>query len=665
MPTTSGVITLGRTPAWRWYAFVVVIVGVTSLTVAAVASTTSTSRTTAIGRTAASGTSTTLRTGPGTTSGAVVPSASTTVTPVGTHATTAPSTAHAARAASPASSGSTRRAQTVASSSPATLSEYWNGTADWQLYQFYSTFQYGDSSGFGAGNMIVVGPDGAWDWFYRTTVNPGSTCSQPALSEGTVVRRSTDHGVTWGPQVRVISPTPGTPWACAGSDGDAYWTGSRWVYLFQCEADPAAPGQWGVGWNVCLFQNTSTDPASGTWTPVVSHPVWGDYPGGYDPWMSICTAADKQCASIAGGTDLVDQAGTPSIFDNPDDPGWYFVDFHGVDSKGNLYQGIAKTQDFLTYVAGSGQDVPTDAIYTKADSASWDESEEGWPSGDIGGGGGSVMYNKGDGMFYDVVEATNAALCTQASVYDLGILRASSTAQTAWSQPSLPGRENPIEYGEQQNNTEETSTVRCTPGYPEMFTDPATGQTFLTFVRISSSGVQGVYVFALVHNLLANGTAWRCTTTAPWHLTVAGAAADDLGISRDGAWATDGGCYFGFDSDISQTMSIGAGSVSSVTVTGEFAGRITTVMPPQGYHSHPFTASPTIDVVVTQANASGQQVGSVDIPVTLPPSGDYVAMPNTPVAIDPAAVSLSYTVELHGTPSLSVLAGGMTVQPSS
>jgi len=553
-------------------------------------------------------------------------------------------------------------------STPPTLSDYWNGNADWVLYKYYPTSVYGPgNSGFGAGSSIRVGPDGAWEWFYRTTIAPTSDCTSAGLQAATVVRRSTDQGQTWSAEAPVVTPSPGTPWSCAGTDGDAVWTGSEWIYLFQCETNPSdtSDGTWGQLWNACVFYDKSPDPTKGTWAPLVDHPVWGDYPGGYDPWNSICTDMSKRCASLAGGTGRVNQAGTPSIFENPADPGWYFVDFHGLDANGNLDEGIAKTQNFITYVAGSGQDLPDDAIYTKLDSAGWDEPEENWPAGDVGGGGDSIMYNASDGMFYNLVEVANNAYCTSATISDFGILRASSTSKTVWEQPDLPGRENPIIYSQQQGNSAETYTARCLPGYSKLFTDPSSGKTFMSFVGGSNANNEGVYVYTLVRNLLVNGTAWRCTTAAPWHLVNPSAPASDLGISRDGDWSSNDGCYLGFSSDITQTMTLAPGRVSSIAVTGEFAGRISVLSPPQGYLSLSDPLGATIDVELDQRTAAGQNVGHEVVPVVLPTTGSYVAMPSTIVTVNSSATSLTFTVALNGSSSLSVLADGMTVQPQA
>ena len=550
-------------------------------------------------------------------------------------------------------------AAAAAPSSPPTLADYWAGGADWVPYAFYPTSVYGPgNSGFGAGDTIRVGPDGAWEWFYRTTIAPSSDCTASSLQAGTVVRRSTDQGQTWSAEAKVVSPAAGTPWSCAATDGDAVWTGSEWIYLFQCETNPAdvTDGSWGQLWNVCVFYDTSPDPTKGTWAPLVKNPVWGDYSGGYDPWNSICTNTTKRCVTLAGA---------PSIFENPGDPGWYFVDFHGIDKRGNLYEGIAKTQNFITYLAGSGQDLPDDAIYTKLDSVGWDEPEESWPTGDVGGGGDSIIYNPSDGMFYNLAETTNDAYCTGATISDFGILRADSTSQTVWQQPNLPGRENPIVYGQQQGNSAETYTARCLPAYSKLFIDPRSAKTFMTFVGGSDAANEGVYVYTLARNLLANGTAWRCTTAAPWQLVNPSAPSSDLGISRDEDFSPDGGCYLGFSSDIQQTITIAPGSVPSVALTGQFAARISPLSPPQGYLSlsDPFGA--TIDVELDQFDAAGRNVGHQAVPVALPASGSYVAMPSTTVPVNPAATSLKYTVALNNSTSLSVLAGNMTVQPQS
>jgi hypothetical protein len=553
-------------------------------------------------------------------------------------------------------------ASTGVTTAPPTLSDYWNGTADWQLAHFYNSFAYGTDPGFGAGNIFRVGPDGAWYWFYRTTLTPHSTCTVPSQAAGTIVRRSVDHGQTWTTQVPVVDPTPGTPWACAGTDGDAYWTGSQWMYLFQCEGDPAAPGPWGLEWNVCLYHNSSADPTKGAWQPVVTHPVWGDYPGGYDPWTAICTTMAKRCGSIAGGTGLVTQAGTPSIFDSPASPGWHFVDFHGVDTKGNLYQGIAKTQDFVTYVSGTG-DVPSDAMFTPADATGWNEPEANWPTGDLGGGGGTVMRNPSDGMFYDVVEATNGTLCTSASVYDLGILRASTTSQVVWNQPTLASRRNPIAYSQQLTPSAEQYTNRCSPTYEELFRDPGTGQTYLAFVRRSSDNVQGVYVFTLARTLLQNGGASRCTSTAPWKLASTSAPAASFGIFRDGNYATDGGCYFGFSNDITQTVPVVAGRYTSVTLGGQFAARAQTSSSPQGYQSTAYSAGARISVVLSQYDSSGRTVGVQLVAVALPTSGQYTALPATSVSVNRATTSMAYTVKVGQSAGLTVLAGSMLLQP--
>ena len=565
--------------------------------------------------------------------------------------------------APPAGAAPIRVSGRAAAAPPATLSDYWNGRADWKLAHFYDKEAYellpGDG-GFGAGTLFDIGPDGSWYWFYRTIVNPGANCSF-FPSTGTVVRKSSDRGHTWGPAVRVVEPQAGTAWACEATDGDAHWDGSQWYYLFQCRADPAHPGPWGDVWNVCVFRNTAADPTTGRWEPVVDHPVMGDYPGGYNPWLDICDQASDDCARVAGGTRRVDGTGTPSIFDVPSEPGWHFVDLHGVDPQGLQYQGIVKTRDFLTYVAGTGSNLPTDAVFDRGDAVAWREPTPFWGPAQIGGGGGAIAYDPTDGYYYNVVEASNGpGGCFLASTMDLGILRAKSPAATSWEQPSRPGRENPIFYSQQDTLSEEPHALRCTPSYSTVFRDPTTGETFLSFVRRSSDRSQGVYVFKLLFNLLANGDAWRCVDSAPWRLASPSSPTDAFAIWRDGNWASDGGCYFALTRDVGQDVRVAPGSVSSVAWGGKLAGRSSSAAPPMGYLSLP--GSGTAQLTLTQLNRHGRLLSTATLPVAVGAAGeDYVAA-SSRTSVHRSTSTLRFTISPGGS-GLAILADELYVEP--
>lgn len=562
----------------------------------------------------------------------------------------------------------------------ATLSEYWDGKADWELHAFYPKTQYafdaGDG-GYGAGTKIAVGPDGNWYWFHRTLNSPGNDCSeQPLLATSTVMRKSTDKGATWGPRSVVVAALPNTPWSCDATDGDAIWTGTKWAYLFQCRTRPSNVIMGGPFFNICLVWNDSPDPTQGTWYADAVNPVMGDGTVGtdfrqlYDPWFDICDAPEDDCVSQTGGQPgAVNQVGTPSIFTIPSEPGWFFVDIHGIDyrsqvQKGYQYTGIIKTQDFRTYLAGGGPNLPTDAIFDRADTFDWREPSPTWDTLTVGGGGGAVFHNPQDGRVYLVTESSDGGYpgaCFNATAMDVGILRADSPAETTWDQPTLPGRENPIIYSQQTLLSDEPFPFRCYPGYVSLFQDPSTGETFLTLLRRSSEEDtrEGVYVYKLGHNLLKNGDAWRCIETAPFHLSDPAAAPTSVQIWRDGTWATDGGCYFAFTSDIEQTFALDpARAFSSVTWGGKFAGRLTTLGPPMGYQSQP--GSGTIRVDLTQLDAAGTVLSTDSLLV--PVLGTYAPAGKT-TPLSPGTASLRYTVSLNDTSAvLTVLADEMYVK---
>src|SRR4029079_11066815 len=86
----------------------------------------------------------------------------------------------------------------------------------------------------GASHIEVA--NGAWYLFER--FYPGGSCPLSPMM-GTVVRKSTDRGATWSSAVGILLPTPGTPWSCAVTDGDAFYdaANNKWRYLFQCLAE--------------------------------------------------------------------------------------------------------------------------------------------------------------------------------------------------------------------------------------------------------------------------------------------------------------------------------------------------------------------------------------------------------------------------------------------
>ena len=108
-------------------------------------------------------------------------------------------------------------------------------------------------SAYGA-HVEVVGA--TWYLFNRfTTDQPCPGQGADVRQMGTQVRASNDRGVSWGAPVPILAPTPGTPWSCAATDGDAvYDAGSgTWRYVFQCLGD-------GGRWQGCYAERRGRSP---------------------------------------------------------------------------------------------------------------------------------------------------------------------------------------------------------------------------------------------------------------------------------------------------------------------------------------------------------------------------------------------------------------------
>lgn len=574
---------------------------------------------------------------------------------------------------------SKKKAAALAADAPATLDDWWNGTASWSQAHYWSQKDFGVSpndGGFGAGPSIVIGPDGVWNWFYRTSEVSSNSCTgndnQFTLS-GTLMRRSSDKGATWEPPVG----TPGDPvvlpggdplWNCFASDGDAIWDGTRWHYVFQCLAS-----QTEIIWRGCHVTNSSVNPLLGTWVSDPANPILGDTVPGARLWDQICDDPADDCVRIPNGeygglfpqtgVNKVGQAGTWSLFEDPADPGWFYMDFHGVDNAfGYQYFGVAKTKDFHTWIA-KGPNLPTDAIYDRLDARTWREPTAQWDQRvvtnageEIGGGGNAVFPDPVTGRYYALVDASNGATCVQATAFDQGVMRSSTLASSSWEQPTAPARQNPLLYSEQTLFTDELVPGRCGPSYSSFFNDPTTGETYLLFYGRSSADVAGDYLFVLKDNLLVNGDAMRCIDTAPWQVAEGGS----FNIWRDGVYAADGMCYFALASPVWQDVVVPAGrSWSRVSWGGSFNARQSLLLPPMGYRSSAGTGAAVL--TLTQLSSTSATLSTATQTVSL--TGNYTK-PAATTAIDPAATSLRYTITPQGLPALTaVLADEMFIRP--
>lgn len=399
----------------------------------------------------------------------------------------------------------------------ATLGDYWNGQAEWKLEKKYSQESTGWPYGFAAGaNIHIV--NGIWYWFHWQYSGITPSYCNGLQKAGMFARRSTDRGQTWSGQVAIIPPDEGTAWECYATDGDTYYNSSeaKWHYVFQCL-------DRNIRWNVCHLTREGSDPL-GAFQQTHANPVLRGGSEHRDLWKDI----------MPGVTD----AGTFQIFDYKD--GYYFTSFHGVnvDPYGSGgYRGIAKTRDFITWVAGDpNQGVPADSVLTRNDALTWRENWNGSPGG-IGAGG--ILHD--GGYYYQVAEGSDPDLsCIDGQNWDVGIFRSNSITNTNWEQYPLG---NPILYSSKKPERGGKS-IGCNPAYTRLFRDDATGAIYMHTSRESTDlNYSGVYVYRLekTGNLLQNADLWKCRADN-WDRTSSGQTTNIV-VLRYPNESTDGNCF--------------------------------------------------------------------------------------------------------------------------
>lgn len=368
---------------------------------------------------------------------------------------------------------------------PATLEEYWVGKASWEFVRKWTPANSGIQN-YGSSHIEVAGS--TWYLFSRHYL-PDLCAGQNFAKFGIAVLQSNDRGATWSQPVMAVAPDSVAD-ACMATDGDAFYDAAndKWRLLYQCAGDDRV-------WRGCYAERAGSSPM-GAFTKAPAPVIEAG-----QLWGPICNTSSDDCVTIPGGPGRVRDEGTFNIshFDGT----YYWVSFHGYDGHKLGFRGVAKTQDFVHWIAGDpAQGLPADAILDSHDAQSWRES---WhPGGPIGAGAASIV--RSGSLFYMLAEMADDNLgCTSGQHWDLGLFRAGSLAWTTWDQPP---QGNPIVYSSREE--ENGAIPACNVQYPQLFVD-ASGETFLKYYHLSSDdSIAGTYLFKLKrsYNALVNADLW-------------------------------------------------------------------------------------------------------------------------------------------------------------
>lgn len=527
----------------------------------------------------------------------------------------------------------------AAAQAPATLADYWNGNAQWDFVRKWTTANASQALSNPSSRIKVV--NGNWYLFQREF--SGGVCSATVAKLGIRVYRSTNQGATWTPASALsIAPTPGSDFSCEATDGDAVYDAenNKWRILYQCLNDAAV-------WQGCYAERAGADPMGPFDYTSAQRKTAVIRPGAL--WSKICSTSNN---GVCAGKNVVDE-GTFNIF-RKDSAGYFWVSFHGYDGTRG-YRGIAKTTDFVNWIAGdSSLGVPADATITARDAATWRET---WNGGNIGAGNGSIVEE--NGYTYDLVEATDVNLgCAENQRWDLGLFRTNNIAGNQWSQ--YP-QGNPIAHSSLA--PESNGKVRiCNFGYGDIFRDTSVtpNAIYMKFGRDTEDpAYNGTYLYRLNKstNILKNGNLWMADGTG-WQRLPAGASTPNLAVYRDPNRSPDGTQFLATNCGNFTTACAPGSSFFQDVSAANYVGRNYTFggkFAMSGANDNGGTSS----LVVFQLDANFNVLRSDTVPVALTGS-TYRSFASPSVTVLANTKTLRYQF-YHGTKGFTYFAANMYI----
>ncbi|MFN8523989.1 MAG: hypothetical protein U0821_12890 [Chloroflexota bacterium] len=430
-----------------------------------------------------------------------------------------------------------RTARSSAGDPPASLADYWTGTANWRLYARY-TVAGSDATTptpFSHPHGTFIRTHGSsWFLFQRNYmfVDADDPCyAVLRVRLGMTVRQSQDRGRSWTAPIDVVTPDTDTPWECGATDGDAYYDEADqvWHLMFQCISRDAI-------WHGCHLSREAESPL-GAFTANHANPSFSAAQA-MDILTALCSNPSKACWQLARGRPMRDP-GTFNIIERRD--GYFYVSFHAiVVETQETMRFLARTSDFITWIVElPDSTIPNDAMIAPRNGIAWRET---WNSGGpVAVGSAGTVFQ--DNHYYTVADLQDSsALCVPNQTVDSGIFRSRTLADNTNQLQGFP-RGNPVLYSSRalevssgnyraipsriislslrsSSTQPPDSSYPCNQGYARIFIDATSGEVFLVNTRISSDDyLTGAYVYRLEKevNLLPNSTFWTCTS-APWNV---------------------------------------------------------------------------------------------------------------------------------------------------
>jgi len=402
----------------------------------------------------------------------------------------------------------------------ASLSDYWNGNAEWKLANKYTLEKYHDKWGPGYTTYTTIDTyNNQWLFLSRIVEHGHEECSR-GVKISLELRTSSDKGVTFSAPVTLINADKNTPWECGATEGSLFFNQreNTWYLLVGCL------GRDGIG-NGCLF--TRKNDLLGKFIPDPENPILK----GGQLWSRICIEGSS-CKKLVENKPIIDE-GTFEIVEYK--APYYYVMFHGYANPYGL-RGMALTKDFKKWSIIENASNEQNSILTLSDIKDWRES---WINNKpIGVGAGSIL--KEGKYYYLLLEGSDINLtCENGQHWDFGLYRTEKLGTTKWEQ--LP-QGNPIYYSSVSYDPSQI-TLPCNVQYGELF--KSDGEVYMSIIR---DGVEwkdrGVFVYKLekTGNLLKNADLWKCDSSS-WFTTADPDKSTSLVVYRRPELSSDANCY--------------------------------------------------------------------------------------------------------------------------